>query len=155
MLVILTVLPHDVERSAHRGRDRERLHLTREVLEETHQTRILRTKLMEQCGHAQLLELLVTNAELASERHRPLGDAIAVTLCVLLTRLEMEGQQLEHRDIRVLEITETRLALIRQRADGVPGEDEETSPRNHREHDERIEARQPRESFHCLHERDE
>src|SRR3954468_2689272 len=88
---------------------------------------------MEECRDTKVFQLLAAHPQLAAERDGSLGDAETGSGVVALAGLEMKGHQLEHRDVRALEVLESRAPLIGQRADHIAGEDEETRPGNHRE----------------------
>src|SRR5262249_24489380 len=87
---------------------------------------------------AQVLELFGAHPKLTSERDRTLGDAEAVSAVLPLGGLEVEGEQLEHRHVRALEVLQARAALIGEGADYVAGEDEESTPGDEREEECRI-----------------
>ena len=157
--MVVAVFAHEVKRRPHGRRDRQLPHVARKLLEESQQPWVLRPQLVEECRDTKVFQLLTAHSQLAAERDGALGDAEAVTRVVALTRLEVKGHQLEHRHVRALEIFQPGAALIGERANDVPSQNQEASPRDHREEKPQIQSgfdrRRAIESDERLEERDE
>ena len=105
---------------------------------------------MQQRRDPQVLDVVLRELELLRNRDRHVRHAMRMALLVALSGLDVVGQELERRQVRVLHFDEARLPLLDEAADHVAREDQEPGPRHQRQQRVAVESGQHVETLHVL-----